>query len=78
MTMSDLGGELREIARAIGRVEGALDRISGDFDTVRTKQNEMERQLNWARGGLAAVGGLFGISSISSISDIVHFLVTKH
>ena len=63
--------EFHELVRAVGRIEGLLERIVHDADTVRTKQYEMEKQLNWARGGLAALGAA---TTIFSVPQLIHFL----
>lgn len=54
---------LDEIHRALGRLEGRVDGMLEDLDTISTDVKKMSKQMSEAKGGwkvLMAVGGASG------------------
>lgn len=57
---------MNEMTRAVGRVEGKLDLLIEAIRSGQEKQTELAKQINWARGGLAAIGAAFSGTTIYS------------
>jgi len=63
-----------DMARAVGRIEGKLDAFIADLAAIKARQDETDRHLTLARGGLAVLGVLFSFISVPKLLSLLSSL----
>lgn len=56
--MADISGQLAELQRSMGRIEGKLDRAQADSTDQEKRLRRVEGRLHWYSGAGAILGGM--------------------
>lgn len=73
--MSDNLYNMHELIRTVGRIEGKLDAALEELNSVHERQHITETRLDWARGGLAALGAVFALVSFPGLAEAVSKII---